>query len=196
MLKGRYMPGLGPDHEGKRALDIACGSGNNLMLLGTLGCELYGTEVDESLCQETTRRLGDLNLEADIRLGYNNALPFEDGFFDLVISWSVIHYASTAEEIRANIREYARVTRPGGHLLVLTTGPDHKITRGAEKLDANRYVIGRDDDFRQGQTFWYFATREQVSSFFEDTFAQVHVGRVRDELLTETLDHFLVGAQR
>lgn len=196
MLKGRYMPGLGPEHQGKRALDIGCGSGNNLMLLGTLGCELYGTEVEESLCRETEGRLADLNLQADIRVGYNHDLPFEDQFFDLIISWSVIHYASTAKEIRANIGEYARVLRPGGHLLVLTTGPDHKITQDAEKLDANRYVIGREDDFRKGQVFWYFASKDQVTSFFAESFDAVHVGRVRDELLTETLDHFLVGVQR
>src|SRR5262245_12042525 len=71
LFKGSYVPDLDRNYGGKSVLDVGCGNGNNLLFLGTLGLQLFGTETSEALCAETRERLRQRGLELDIRPGTN-----------------------------------------------------------------------------------------------------------------------------
>ncbi|MBN2198664.1 MAG: class I SAM-dependent methyltransferase [Candidatus Aminicenantes bacterium] len=95
-----------------RILDIGCGTGINLVFLGSYGepcgCDLFSEALDFS------RRRG---LRQLVRAGVER-LPFSDGSFDLVTALDVISHRSVPSE-NAALREAARVLKKGGRLLVL-----------------------------------------------------------------------------
>lgn len=191
LFKANYVPGLTSDLSDKKVLVVGFGNGNNLKFLGGLGLDLYGTEVHEDICRHVERELKAQGLDADLRVGVNTDLPFRDEAFDYLVSWNVIHYEDNEDDIRSAIREYHRVLAPGGRFFLSTTGPEHKILVNAEMLGGHRYRIGREDDFREGEVYFYFDREDYVEFYFSEYFDEILTGRTHDHLLTGTLDWFI-----
>lgn len=191
MFMGNYIPGLDKNYNGKKVLDVGCGSGNNLIFAGTLGLDLYATEVAEDICDLAKERMSKFGFSIDIRVGFNTKLPFEDDFFDYLVSWNVVHYADNEEELKKTTAEYARVLKPGGRIFLSTTGPQHMILKDAEVIGSHLYQIGRKDDFRKGQVFFYFDNEYYLHFYFRPHFENTLTGRVRDFLFTEWQDYFI-----
>lgn len=59
-----------------------------------------------------------LNLNFQVVLCDNLALPFRDESFDAVVSMAVVHHFATAERRARAVRELARVLRIGGRLVI------------------------------------------------------------------------------
>jgi ubiquinone/menaquinone biosynthesis C-methylase UbiE len=98
-------------YEGKRLLDIGCGPRGSLTWAGTAR-ERVGLDPLVS-------KYGELQ-QGDHRMTYveagAEAIPFEDGHFDVV---STINSLDHVEDVDAAISEITRVTRSGGALLLL-----------------------------------------------------------------------------
>lgn len=192
LFKGSYVPKLDKNYVGKKVLDVGFGNGNNLFFLGTLGLELHGTEVSGEICQAGRERLERYGYAADLRSGTNRSLPYEDNTFDFIVSWNVIHYEDNENDMRSAIAEHQRVLKPGGRIFVSTTAPEHMILKDSERMGKNRYRIGRADDFRKGQIFFYFDSPEDIYYYFGEKFKTILVGRTHDVMLTDTLDWWIV----
>jgi len=192
LFKGPYVPATGKKFQGKKVLEVGFGNANNLVFLGTLGMSLYGVEIKADLCDAVREKLAGYGLRADLREGTNLRLPFTDNEFDFLVSWNVLHYENTEKNILAGLREYARVLKPNGRFFLSTTGPEHKILNGATKVGPHRYQIGRDDDFRKGEIYFYFDSAEYIHHYFSQCFREIQVGRTHDFFFTETLDWFIV----
>ncbi|MCX7001472.1 MAG: class I SAM-dependent methyltransferase [Candidatus Sumerlaeota bacterium] len=194
MFMGNYIPNHVRDFAGKKVLDVGCGTGNNMGFFGMLGLELYGTEVSDELCDLTRKMVADLGLSLDIRTGFNRQIPFLSDFFDYLVSWNVIHYENNEKDMIEAIAEYARVLKPGGRMFLSTTGPKHMILKNAEIVGPHLYKVGREDDFRKGEVFFYFDSPEYIKYYFSKSFKDVMVGTVSDFMFTEWQDYFLVTA--
>jgi len=192
IVRGDYIPEMDKDFEGKKVLDVGCGTGNNLMLFASLGMGLYGCEVGESIVKLARERLRKCGYNADIRVGENRNLPFDSNFFDYLVSWNVIHYEENKKNMDEAIAEYARVLKPRGRIFVSTTGPQHMILKDAKLLGNHRYRIGRSGEFRKGQVYFYFDTPEYIKLCFSEWFRDILVGRVNDYLFTEYQDYFII----
>lgn len=192
LFKGNYVPGLQKDFAGKTILDVGCGQGNNLFFLASLGLDIYGTEVSQEVCDTVENKLKSLGYKPSLSVGFNCELPFPDNTFDFLVSWNVIHYENTEEDMRRAIKEYSRVLKPNGRFFLSTTGPEHKILKDSISLGGHRYQIGRDDDFRKGEVFFYFDAPNYIKYYFGEEFIDVLVGRTHDFILTDTLDWFIV----
>ena len=75
---------------------------------GAYSDDVYGVEVEADRVAEASLEL------PNIQLAYGEALPFEDGTFDLVFSNEVIEHV---DDDRQTIAEAVRVTRPGGSIV-------------------------------------------------------------------------------
>jgi len=98
---------------GSRLLDVGCGRGE--FLKGFIQCGVDGYGVDQSLasqtyCPEATLKISDIE---------NEGIPYEDNFFDVVYSKSVIEHFYYPERM---VKEIFRVLKPGG--VVITLCPD------------------------------------------------------------------------
>ena len=101
---------------GSRVLDIGCGAGFMAVALAQRGFRVEA--VDAALAMvELARRHAAESATADVisvDLGDAYCLAFENDAFDLVIALGVIPWLGRPEQA---IREMARVTRPGGHVI-------------------------------------------------------------------------------
>lgn len=197
LFKGDYVPGMPKDFSGMTALDVSCGDGHNTFFLCRLGLDVHATEIHEDICVDIRSKAAALGYKLDVQAGTNLSLPFERDRFDFLVSWNVLHYEQTEDDIRAAIAEYCRVLKPGGRVLLSTTGPEHKILEGARTVGAHLYEIGREDDFRKGERFFYFDAPNYLRYYLDPWFDEVLVGRTHDHLFTATLDWWLaVGRKR
>jgi SAM-dependent methyltransferase len=97
-----------PLPPGARVLDAGCGSGRTLDDL-----ERYGRVSGLDLSAEAVAVARERH--PDVRHGQVEAIPFDDGSFDLVTCLDVLEH--TLDD-RRTLAELRRVTRPGGHLLL------------------------------------------------------------------------------
>ena len=194
MLKlffGSYLKNAINLENNQRVLDIGCGFGQNLLPFLDKGCECYGVEIDSGICELTTLLLKDRGYDANIKVGSNTNLPFEDNFFDYLLSVNVVHYEGNEEKILAALKEYNRVLKPGGRLFLMTVGPEHTIYRRAKALGNHRYQIDN-FDFRDGQTYFYFDNLKCLDFYLSKFFEDVELGRVTEDLMELPVD-FLIG---
>jgi SAM-dependent methyltransferase len=98
--------------DAARGLDAGCGTGGLLKALRAAapGWEVVGLDFSPVACQLARSRTG-----AEIVEGSITALPFPDASFDAVLSADVV--CQVEDDSRA-LREFARVVRPGGAVLV------------------------------------------------------------------------------
>ncbi len=92
-------------------LDAGCGTGGNLSALARFGCPVGMDYSPLALAYATKAHAGRV-ARATIE-----ALPYADNSFDLVTSFDVLYCREVEDDAKA-VRELARVTRPGGHVLV------------------------------------------------------------------------------
>jgi SAM-dependent methyltransferase len=99
-------------------LDLGCGSGPFLRHFQGEGYDnLYGVEPDPDL-----RSLIPASI-ATVKGGVAEAIPFEDGRFDVVFVYGVLHHLKADEvNYRQACREIARVVKPGGHVFIIEPG--------------------------------------------------------------------------
>ena len=113
--------------QNKKILDSSCGDGRNLGLLFKLGYECYATEITREICKKIFLNLKKINTdipEKNIRLGVNNALPFDDDFFDYIVAWNSIYYLENeTQSILENINEHSRVLKQGGRIICCVPTP-------------------------------------------------------------------------
>lgn len=103
-------------HRGKRVLEVGFGAGTDFVRFARAGAALTGIDLTEHGARLVRQRLTLENLNADIHVGDAERLPFEDGVFDTVYSWGVIHHT---EDTALAAREIARVVKPGGRVCVM-----------------------------------------------------------------------------
>ncbi len=135
ILRGNIAPGM-------RVLDAGCGYGRNLVYLLREGCEVYaldaspeGVEHVRALAAELTPRLPAENFQ----VGQIEAMPFADGFADVVMCNSVLHFARDQHHFLTMLEELWRVLRPGG---LLFTRMGSRIGMQFEQVRPDIYRIG------------------------------------------------------
>lgn len=100
------------DGRGKDVLEIGVGMGaDHIEWARSEPHRLVGIDFTRRAVDWTAERMGDEGLDAQVLVADAENLPFEDGSFDLVYSWGVLHH--TPNTVRA-FQEIRRVLRPGG----------------------------------------------------------------------------------
>ena len=108
-------------HSTERVLDVATGSGNAALAAARRGCPVVGLDYVPALLERARRRAEAEGLEAEFVEGDAEALPFDDGSFDVVSSVFGAMFAPNQEQ---TANELARVCRPGGRIGIVTHTPE------------------------------------------------------------------------
>lgn len=106
---------------GERICDIGCGDGRNLILFDDLGFDTYGIEISKDIVKAVYRNLAIQNVilpNENIRCGTNSKIPFEDNYFDYLVSWNSCYYMENGMfNFGDYVKEYRRVLKPGGKFI-------------------------------------------------------------------------------
>jgi SAM-dependent methyltransferase len=125
---------------GERVLDVGCGTGNAALLAAARGARTTGVDPAPRLLEVARERAAALGLEATFLAGQAEELPVEDGGFDLVLSVFGVIFAA---DPRAAAAETARVTAPGGRIVLSAWIPDGPIRDAVQVArEAVRVALG------------------------------------------------------
>ncbi|MBU1205175.1 MAG: class I SAM-dependent methyltransferase [Nanoarchaeota archaeon] len=130
----------------KRVLNLGCGAGRNLVYLLEKGFDMYGIDCAPEGLRIIKERLKKEKRKCNLNLGnIFNKLPYEDNFFDAVISVQVLQHGKISEIKRA-IKEIERVLKPGGLIFITLSGRISKgrvrpyLIKTAKKIAPRTYV--------------------------------------------------------
>lgn len=102
--------------SGDLVLDVGCGVGATPCYLArTVGCRVVGVDLVVKMIEQSRARARKEGVGDGVAFAAADArrLPFEDDLFDAVLSESVNIFF---EDKGQTMREYVRVTRPGGYV--------------------------------------------------------------------------------
>lgn len=109
---------------GEKILDLATGTGWTSRVVARRGAEVTGVDIGSHLVEAAAEKAKSESLAIAYEVGDAEALPFDDGEFDAVISTCGIMFASRPE---AAASELARVCRKGGRIGLTTWLPDSNL---------------------------------------------------------------------
>jgi len=99
---------------GDRVLDLGCGNGRLFKLLEKNQIEYYGIDISERLIEFAKKDVpGGSFVVGDI-----TNTPYENNFFDFVLSIAVLHHIPTDELREQSLKEVYRITKPGGKIML------------------------------------------------------------------------------
>jgi ubiquinone/menaquinone biosynthesis C-methylase UbiE len=99
--------------EGKRILDVGCGSGTIVKRLLKKGKSVIGVDIGNELlrfCQSSYKNAAFCGADAQY-------LPFSDNCFDTIVCSEVIEHLDNPEK---GLKEFERILRPNGELVITT----------------------------------------------------------------------------
>lgn len=125
------------------ALDIGCGIGANTVRLARQGYRVVAADYSEAILPQAVANM-ERNGVADrvtVQREDITKLSFPDGHFHLTLCWGVLMHIP---EVEAALAELARVTKPGGYLVLAEVNPSSPEARAM-------------------RGFWRVAKRDKVS---------------------------------
>jgi len=185
---------------GMDVLDVACGTGNATLPAARAGARTTGLDFAPGLLEIARERAADAMVEIDFIEGDAQAMPFEDGTFDRVVSTFGHMFAP---DHRRTADEMTRVLKPGGVIAVACWMPEGAIGRmfrvTAELLppppgpppglwgteDHVREMWGDDVEFERHEIVWTDESVESYAQFMLESFGPLLNAR---ELLGERAD--------
>lgn len=114
---------LAPE-PGERVLDVATGTGWSARNIARMGARVTGVDIAADLLAAARELSAHLEPAIDFHEADAEALPFEDGAFDAVISTFGVMFAG---DHAAAARELARVCRPGGRIALIVWAPEGSV---------------------------------------------------------------------
>jgi len=149
MSKATEEAGLGAHREALlsqasgRVLEIGAGTGRNLPYYGE-SVELTLVEPSDPMARRLERRLEEHPRPVTVVRAPAEALPFEDGRFDVVVSTLVL--CAVSDQACA-LAEARRVLKPGGTLLFIEhlRSEEPKLARLQDRMNRLNRVVARCD---------------------------------------------------
>ncbi len=136
LLKGTF-------EASEKVLDAGCGDGRNLVYFLNNGCDVYGIDTNPDAIEAIkvlSKILAPENPTENFSVAKTEDLPFSDGYFDLVISSAVLHFAESKAHFEKMLFEMWRVLKPGGYFfarLASDIGIENKVVQ----LGNGRYLL-------------------------------------------------------
>lgn len=113
MVRGEIIPWVRADFDlGDDVLEVGPGPGRTTEVLAEIVPRLSAAEVDPGLAAALSERMAPMGVE--VTLADATDLPYEDGRFSAVLSFTMLHHVPTSDQQDLLFAEAARVLRPGG----------------------------------------------------------------------------------
>jgi ubiquinone/menaquinone biosynthesis C-methylase UbiE len=139
------------------ALDLGCGRGRNTGMLLKRRLQPVGADINEEALASARRRYPNVEFtRCDMQ-----KLPYKDGQFNVVFSFSTFQYVNW----RAVIRECNRVMRPGGIAVFVENLDDNPLVRTYRLI--HRLLRWRYNRYEVPRAYLDWAERGEFARVFE-----------------------------
>ena len=128
---------LSAEVEGKRLLEVGCGTGHWSRFFSEYGFEVTGLDVSERMINAALQK-GIPNVSFHIADGH--LLPFADDSFDLTAAITTLEFVRDAEAV---LREMIRCTRKPGMVLLGVLNELSKLNRQRQDRTESSFVSAR-----------------------------------------------------
>ncbi len=198
-FKGRY-PKLAfnvGELKGGKLLELGFGDGRNMPLFRDCGLLLHGTEISQKICDVADAKLQPFGIKADLRVGFNDRIPFPDALFDCVVGCHSFYYVRPDTAFADNIAEAARALKQKGWLVLSLITPDCFLLDNAEAAGNGLYCC-RSDPYgaRDGALFQVFENEQQISETFAPWFDNFSFGHQFCDFYGLKTHYYLVVCQK
>jgi SAM-dependent methyltransferase len=105
---------------GTRLLDVGCGAGQLALIAARAGAQVTGCDIATNWIEDARARAATERLNITFEEGDAEALPYDDGQFDAVVSLVGAMFAPRPDLVAA---ELTRVCRPGGMIAMANWTP-------------------------------------------------------------------------
>ena len=120
--------------EATRILEIACGTASNILFAAKMGFKVTGIDASPQAVGLARNFFAQAGLSGRIDLGDFTSLPYEDGYYDMVIDRCGISHTGFDVAAQA-LGEVARVLRPGGVLFWIPFSDRHSSAASGRQGD-------------------------------------------------------------
>ena len=132
-----HLGAVDPDTPG-RSLDVGCGAGQMALSMAERGYEVSAVDISQGMVDAATETFARAGRTADIRIADMRELPYEQDTFDWVTGLGAIEYLTDPGEA---VEEFARITRPGGHVIVTSPNP-YRLAFALDPIGVAMGVLG------------------------------------------------------
>ncbi|GAA0244457.1 class I SAM-dependent methyltransferase [Haladaptatus pallidirubidus] len=107
--KQAVLNAIGPV-EGKRVLEIACGTGRFTVMLAERGADIIGLDISSAMLQQGRHKAHNAGVDDHLEFMRGDAarLPFPDDYFDTVFAMRFFHLADTPASFLSEMRRVAK----------------------------------------------------------------------------------------
>jgi ubiquinone/menaquinone biosynthesis C-methylase UbiE len=199
-MLGNY-PNLRLDHRiynNAKILDMGFGDGRNFQLLQNIGLDIYGVEITQEIVDAVQNKIISKNINAQLEVGSNTQIPFNDSFFDVVLASSSMYYINENETFDDVLNEYVRVMRKGACLIA--NFPElEKSYICKNPIPEKHGLIRITSDvhgLRNGFLFKAYKTKQEIVNDFSEHFENISIGYLYEEYYGYELSMFILVAYK
>ena len=102
-------------YQDKKILEGGCGTGRESIYVASMGGRLSAIDLNDRSLEVAKKQAAKMNFDIQFMKASVFNIPFDDDYFDIVISSGVIHHTENPEKAFA---ELVRVLKPEGYLIL------------------------------------------------------------------------------
>jgi len=155
----------------QRVLDLGCGTGRHLLFFSKKGFDVYGLDKSPKGLEIAKNWLDEEKLSAKLtHQRIDQKFPYENDFFDVIISIQVIHH-NLMKEILFSVKEIERVLKPKGFIFITVPFLQAFIVKNSKwklkKVEKRTYIPQSGPEKGLPHHFFTIAELKRVFSAFE-----------------------------
>jgi len=143
-------------------LDAGCGNGINMSFENM---QFIGCDISENLIEICRKKGLNVVLSSVVKM------PFQDNFFDAVISIAVLHHIYKLDDLVNALKEIIRVVKKGSLIHFTVWAREQELTEKFIPIDdkGNYFVTWKDKDTREiiNQRFYHLFSRNDIDNLLK-----------------------------
>jgi len=182
-----------------RVLDIGTGPGFFPIIMGREGHEVTAVDYTDAMLDEARKNCEEFGVHATLSRMDAQDLTFPDESFDLILSRNLVW---DLERPRQAYREWLRVLRPGGRMIVFDGNhylhmydPDYAAEEKREEKGDHRYLLGVDTNIIKNIAMDLPLSRERRPQWDVNTLVELGARQVSVDMRGMSVYHKEVGGE-